>query len=85
MTALTKKQTQENVSEALERKSKNVEQPLSLEPFTSIFNRLFEEIISLRSFVNKRLENVKKSQYGSKRSAKCNHCTITDELQHLAT
>ena len=76
-------QTQENVSEALERKSNNVEQPVSLEPFTTLFNRLFEEIISLRSYVNEQLENVKKSQYDSKQSAKCNYSTETDELQHL--
>ena len=44
--------TQENVSEALERKSNNVEQPVSMEPFTTLLNRLFEEIISLRSYVN---------------------------------
>ena len=76
--------TQENVSEALERKCSNVEQPVSLEPFTTtLFNRLFEEIISVRSYVNKQLENVKRSQYDSKRSAKCDHSTGTDELQHL--
>ena len=75
--------TQENVSEALERKSNNVEQPVLLEPFTTLFNRLFEEIISLRSYVNEQLENVKKSQYDSKQSAKCDHSTETDELQHL--
>ena len=74
---------QENVPEALERKSNNVEQPVSLEPFTTLFNRLFEEIISLRSYVNEQLENVKKSQYDSKQSAKCDHCTRIDELQHL--
>ena len=67
--------TQENVSEALERKSNNVEQPVSLEPFTTLFNRLFEEIISLRSYVNEQLENVKKSQYDSKQSVKCDHST----------
>ena len=44
--------TQKNVSEALERKSNNVEQPVSMEPFTTLLNRLFEEIISLRSYVN---------------------------------
>ena len=60
--------TQENVSEALERKSNNVEQPVSFEPFTTLFNRLFEEIISLRNYVNEQLENVKKSQYDSKQS-----------------
>ena len=76
--------TQENVSEALERRCNNVEQPVSLEPFnTTLFNRLFEEIISVRSYVNKQLENVKRSQYDSKRSAKCDHSTGTDELQHL--
>ena len=75
--------TQENVSEALERKSKNVGKPVSLERFTTVFNRLFKEIISLRSYVNEQLENVKKSQYDSKQSAKCDHCTRTDELQHL--
>ena len=75
--------TQENVSEALERKSNNVEQPVSFEPFTTLFNRLFEEIISLRNYVNEQLENVKKSQYDSKQSWKCNHSTETDELQHL--
>ena len=75
--------TQENVLEALGRKSNNVEQPVSLEPFTTLFNRLFEEIISLRSYVNEQLENVKKSQYDSKQSAKCDHSTETDELQHL--
>ena len=58
--------TQENVPAALERKSNNVEQPISLEPFTTLFNRLFEEIISLRSYVNEQLENIKKSQYASK-------------------
>ena len=56
---------------------------VSLEPFTTLFNRLFEEIISLRSYVNKQLENVKKSQYDSKQSAKCDHSIETDELQHL--
>ena len=71
--------TQENVSDALERKSNNVEQPVSLEPFTILINRLFGE----RSYVNEQLENVKKSQYDSKQSAKCNHTTRTDELQHL--
>ena len=60
--------TQENISEALERKSNNVEQPVSFEPFTTLFNRLFEEIISLRNYVNEQLENVKKSQYDSKQS-----------------
>ena len=44
---------------------------------------MFEEIIYLRSHVNERLENVKKSQYDSKQSAKCDHSTETDELQHL--
>ena len=44
---------------------------------------MFEEIICLRSYVNERLENVKKSQYDSKQSAKCDHSTETDELQHL--
>ena len=44
---------------------------------------MFEDIISLRSFVREKLENVKKSQYDSKQSAKCDHCTRTDELQHL--
>ena len=53
------------VSEALERKSNN------LEPFTTLFNRLFEEIISLRSYVNEQLENIKKSPYDSKQLAKC--------------
>ena len=52
------------VSEALERKCNN------LEPFTTLFNRLFEEIISLRSYVNEQLENIKKSPYDSKQSAK---------------
>ena len=75
--------TQENVSEALERKSNNVEQPVSLEPFTTLFNRLFEEIISLRSYVNGQLQNVKKSQYDSKQIAKCDHSTEIDELPHL--
>ena len=75
--------TEENVSEALERKSDNVEQPVSLEPFTTLFNRMLEEIISLRSYVNGQLQNVKKSQYDSKQSAKCDHSTETDELQHL--
>ena len=70
--------TQENVSDALERKSNNVEQPVSLEPFTILINRLFGE----RSYVNEQLGNVKKSQYDSKQSAKCNHSTRTDELQH---
>ena len=41
--------TQENVSDALERKGNNVEQPVSLEPITTLFNCLFEEIVSLRS------------------------------------
>ena len=67
----------------LERKSNNVEQPVSLELSTTLFNRLFEEINSLRSYVNEQLENVKKSQYDSKQSAKCDHSTETDELQHL--
>ena len=58
--------TQENVSEDLERKSNNLEQPVSLEPFTTLFNILFEEIIFLRRYVNQQLENVKKSQYDSK-------------------
>ena len=49
---------QENVSDALERKSNNVKQPVSLESITTIFNRLFEEIISLRSYGNEPLENV---------------------------
>ena len=62
--------TQENVSDALERKSNNVEQPVSLEPFTAFLNRLFGKINSLRSYVNEQLENVKKSQYDSKHSAK---------------
>ena len=75
--------TQENVSDALERKSNNVEQPVSLELFTTLFNGLFEETISLRSYVNEQFEKVKKSQYDSKQSAKCNHSTRTDELQHL--
>ena len=76
--------TQENVSEALERKCNNVEQPVSLEPFTTtLFNRLFEEIISLRSYVNGQLQNVKKSQYDSKQIAKCDHSTEIDELPHL--
>ena len=44
---------------------------------------MFEKIIYLRSYVNERLENVKKSQYDSKQSAKCDHSTETDELQHL--
>ena len=44
---------------------------------------MFEESIYLRSYVNEKLENVKKSQYDSKQSAKCDHCTRTDELQHL--
>ena len=74
--------TQENVSDALERKSNNVEQPVSLELFTTLFNGLFEETISLRSYVNEQFEKVKKSQYDSKQSAKCNHSTRTDELQH---
>ena len=43
--------TQENVSDALERKSNNVEQPVSLEPITTLFNCLFEEIVSLRSYL----------------------------------
>ena len=66
-----------------ERKRNNEEQPVSLEPFTTLFNRLIEEIIFLRSYVNEQLENVKKSQYDSTHSAKCNHSTRTDELQHL--
>ena len=44
---------------------------------------MFEEIISLRSYVNEQLENVKKSQYDSKQSAKCDNSTRADELQHL--
>ena len=75
--------TQENVPVVLERKSNNVEQPILLEPFTTLFNRLFEEIISLRSYVNEQLENAKKSQIDSKQSSKCDHRTETDELQHL--
>ena len=67
--------TQENVSDALERKSNK-------KLFTTLFNRLFEETISLRSYVNEQLEKVKKPQYDSKQSAKCNHSTRTDELQH---
>ena len=35
---------QENVSEVLERKSNNVEQVFSLEPFTSLFNHLFRKL-----------------------------------------
>ena len=50
---------------------------------STIFNRLFEEIISLKSYVNEQLENVKKSHYDSQQSAKCDHSTGTDELQHL--
>ena len=75
--------TQEYVPVVLERKSNNVEQPISLEPFTTLFNRLFEEIISLRSYVNEQLENAKKSQIDSKQSSECDHSTETDELQHL--
>ena len=44
---------------------------------------MFEEIFSLRSYVNQQLENVKKSQYDSKQSAKCDDSIETDELQHL--
>ena len=44
---------------------------------------MFEEIIFLRSYVNEQLENVMMSQYDSKQSAKCDHCTRTNELQHL--
>ena len=73
----------EKTSEVLERKSNNVEQQYYFEPSTILFNYFFEEIISLRSYVNEQLENVKKSQYNSKESAKCNHSTRTDELQHL--
>ena len=67
--------TQENVSDVLERKSNK-------KLFTTLFNRLFEETISLRSYVNEQLEKVKKAKYDSKKSAKCNHSTRTDELQH---
>ena len=73
----------EKISEVSERKSNNVEQQYYFEPSTILFNYFFEEIISLRSYVNEQLENVKKSQYNSKESAKCNHSTRTDELQHL--
>ena len=41
------------------------------------------ENISLRSYVTEQLENARKSQYGSKQSAKCDHNTGTDKLQHL--
>ena len=72
--------TQENVSEALEKKSNNVEQLISLEPFTTLFDRLFEKIVSLRNYVNEQSKNVKKSQYDSKQFAKCNYSSETDEL-----
>ena len=75
--------TQENVSEALERKSNNVEHPVSLEPFTTLFNCFFEEIISLKSYASEQFENVKKSHYNSKQSAKYDHSTRTDKLQHV--
>ena len=64
----------------LESKSNKVEQVFSREPFTTLFNHVFEEIISLRSYVNEQLENVKKSQHDSNQSAYCNHSTRTDEL-----
>ena len=72
--------THEKISEVSERKTKNVEQQVYLEPSTILFNCFFEEIISLW---NEKLENVKKSQYNSKKSTKCNHSTRIDELQHL--
>ena len=75
--------TQENVSEALERKSNNVEHPVSLELFTTLFNCFFEEIISLKSYVNEQFENVKKSHYNSNQSGKYDHSTRTDKLQHV--
>ena len=46
------------LSGSKERKRSNGEQPVSLEPFTTLFNRLIEEIIFLRSYVNEQLENV---------------------------
>ena len=75
--------THEKISEILERKSNNVEQQVYLESSAILFNCFFEEIISLWSYVNEKLENVKKSHYKSKKSAKCNHSTRTDELQHI--
>ena len=50
---------QENVSEAPERKSNDVEQPVSLRPFTTLFNRLFKEFISLRSYVSDELQHLR--------------------------
>ena len=46
------------------------------------FWSFFEEILSLRRYVNEQLENVKKSQYDNKQSAKCDHST-RNELQQL--
>ena len=75
--------TQQNLSEALKRKSNSAEQSISLQPLITLFNCLFEEIISLRRYVNEQLENVKKSQYDSKQSTKCDQSNGTEELQQL--
>ena len=46
--------------------------------FSKLWTVLNFNVISLRSYVNEQWENVKKSQYDSKQSAKCNHCARTD-------